>query len=132
MVSVGSKALASRRDRNFCNLVEDNLMGREDKSYNLGRKKKGMSRKAKNGSFGFDADNSNKSVSGRATDGTAKPKKSSKYQNTFSEPQPSIVRYGTFCFTFVLFFFGNLFSFLMFFFCFFTVIRLYLSSGICL
>eukprot|EP00258_Populus_trichocarpa_P037681 XP_024453700.1 pumilio homolog 23 isoform X2 [Populus trichocarpa] len=92
MVSVGSKALASRRDRSCCNLVEDNLMGREDKSYNQGRKKKGMSRKAKNGSFGFDADNSNKSVSGRATDGTAKPKKSSKYQNTFSEPQPSIVR----------------------------------------
>lgn len=92
MVSVGSKALASRRDRTCCNLVEDNLMGREDKSYNQGRKKKGMSRKAKNDSFGFDADNSNKSVSGRATDGAAKPKKSSKYQNTFSEPQPSIVR----------------------------------------
>lgn len=92
MVSVGSKALASRRDRICCNLVEDNLMGREDKSYNQGRKKKGMSRKAKNDSFGFDADNSNKSVSGRATDGAAKPKKSSKYQNTFSEPQPSIVR----------------------------------------
>uniref|UniRef100_A0A6M2EQK6 PUM-HD domain-containing protein n=1 Tax=Populus davidiana TaxID=266767 RepID=A0A6M2EQK6_9ROSI len=92
MVSVGSKALASRRDRNCCNLVEDNLMGREDKSYNQGRKKKGMGRKAKNDSFGFDADNSNKSVSGRATDGAAKPKKSSKYQNTFSEPQPSIVR----------------------------------------
>ncbi|XP_073264377.1 pumilio homolog 23 [Populus alba] len=92
MVSVGSKALASRRDRTCCNLVEDNLMGREDKSYNQGRKKKGMGRKAKNDSFGFDADNSNKSVSGRATDGAAKPKKSSKYQNTFSEPQPSIVR----------------------------------------
>ncbi|KAJ6327347.1 hypothetical protein OIU78_014263 [Salix suchowensis] len=67
-------------------------MGREDKSYNQGSKNKGMSRKTKNGSFGFDADHSNKSVSGRATDGTAKPKNSSKYQNTFSEPQPSIVR----------------------------------------
>ncbi|KAJ6696058.1 NUCLEOLAR PROTEIN 9 [Salix koriyanagi] len=94
MVSVGSKALASRRARSCCNLVEDNLilMGREDKSYNQGSKNKGMSRKTKNGSFGFDADHSNKSVSGRATDGTAKPKNSSKYQNTFSEPQPSIVR----------------------------------------
>jgi hypothetical protein len=70
-----------------------------------------MSRKAKNGSFGFDADNSNKSVSGRATDGTAKPKKSSKYQNTFSEPQPSIVRYSSFCFTFVFFFWQSLFIF---------------------
>ncbi|KAJ6389285.1 hypothetical protein OIU77_027596 [Salix suchowensis] len=59
-------------------------MGREDKSYNQGSKNKGMSRKTKNGSFGFDADHSNKSVSGRATDGTAKPKNSSKY--------PSIVR----------------------------------------
>ncbi|KAJ6706185.1 NUCLEOLAR PROTEIN 9 [Salix purpurea] len=92
MVSVGSKALASRRARSCCNLVEDNLMGREDKSYNQGSKNKGMSRKTKNGSFGFDADHSNKSVSGRANDGTAKPKNSSKYQNTFSEPQPSIVR----------------------------------------
>jgi len=120
MVSVGSKALASRRDRNCCNLVEENLMGREDKSYNQGRKKKGMSRKAKNDSFGFDADNSNKSVSGRATDGTAKPKKSSKYQNTFSEPQPSIVRYGTFCFTFVLFFLAISLHFSCFFFVFFN------------
>ncbi|KAJ6415767.1 hypothetical protein OIU84_004544 [Salix udensis] len=92
MVSVGSKALASRRARSCCNLVEDNLMGREDKSYNQGSKNKGMSRKTKNGSFGFDADHSNKSVSGRANDGNAKPKNSSKYQNTFSEPQPSIVR----------------------------------------
>ncbi|KAF9685366.1 hypothetical protein SADUNF_Sadunf03G0047100 [Salix dunnii] len=67
-------------------------MGREDKSYNQGSKKKGMSRKTKNDSSGFDADHSNKSVSGRATDGTAKPRNSSKYQNTYSEPQPSIVR----------------------------------------
>jgi nucleolar protein 9 len=103
MVSVGSKALASRRARSCCNLVEDNLMGREDKSYNQGSKNKGMSRKTKNSSFGFDADHSNKSVSGRATDGTAKPKNSSKYQNTFSEPQPSIVRYSTICLTFVFF-----------------------------
>ncbi|CAK7356439.1 unnamed protein product [Dovyalis caffra] len=51
-----------------------------------------MGRKAKKESFGFDADNSNKNVSGRVAYGTAKPKKWSKNHNTSSEPQPSIIR----------------------------------------
>lgn len=93
MVSVGSKALISRRPRS-CNFVEDNLMGGEDDSYRKGRKKKGMGRKAKKESFGFDGDNSSKNVSGWVTDGTVKSKRGLKHQNV-SEPQPSIIRYGS-------------------------------------
>ncbi|KAJ6963219.1 hypothetical protein NC652_001748 [Populus alba x Populus x berolinensis] len=52
-----------------------------------------MGRKAKKESFGFDAGNSNKSVSGRVNDGAAKPKKWSKNQNTPSEPQSSIMEF---------------------------------------
>ncbi|KAL3610440.1 hypothetical protein D5086_001460 [Populus alba] len=52
-----------------------------------------MGRKAKKESFGFDAGNSNKSVSGRVNDGAAKPKKWSKNQNTLSEPQSSIMEF---------------------------------------
>lgn len=71
--------------------MEGNSVGRDGKSYNQGRNRKTMGRKAKKESFGFDAGNSNKSVSGRVNDGAAKPKKWSKNQNTPSEPQPSIV-----------------------------------------
>ncbi|GAY60321.1 hypothetical protein CUMW_201080 [Citrus unshiu] len=54
--------LPSSRQR-LCDLVEDSLMGGDDKSYKPGRKKKGLNRKAKKESFGFDADNSNKNSS---------------------------------------------------------------------
>lgn len=55
--------------------MEGNSVGRDDKSYNHGRNRKSMGRKAKKESFCFDAGNSNKSVSGRVNDGAAKPKK---------------------------------------------------------
>ncbi|KAJ6947097.1 hypothetical protein NC651_001707 [Populus alba x Populus x berolinensis] len=70
-----------------------NSVGRDDKSYNQGRNRKTLGRKAKKESFGFDAGNSNKSVSGRVNDGAAKPKKWSKNQNTPSEPQSSIMEF---------------------------------------
>lgn len=88
MVSVGLKALVSRRARS-CNLVEDSLMGEKDKSHKHDKRKK----KAKNASFAFDGDNSTKSVSGpgRVADGTFTRKKFSKHKNT-SDPQPLVIR----------------------------------------
>ncbi|GAV87319.1 hypothetical protein CFOL_v3_30745 [Cephalotus follicularis] len=88
MVSVGSKALRSSRPRNHHFVEEDNLIG-EDRSYNLGKKKKGMGRKSRNKSLGFDG-GFNKNVSGRSTDGIVKAKNFSN-QSAF-EPQASLVR----------------------------------------
>ncbi|KAH9713891.1 Pumilio [Citrus sinensis] len=90
MVAVGLKGLPSSRQR-LCDLVEDSLMGGDDKSYKPGRKKKGLNRKAKKESFGFDADNSNKNSSGRGADGSASARKSWKHQNA-SDPKTSVVR----------------------------------------
>lgn len=92
MVAVGLKGLPFRRQRH-CDLVEDSLMGTDDKSYKPGRKKKGLNRKAKKESFGVDTDNSNKNSSGRGADGSANPRKSWKHQNA-SDPQTSVVRYS--------------------------------------
>lgn len=93
MVAVGFKGLPSSRQR-LCDLVEDSLMGGDDKSYKPGRKKKGLNRKAKKESFGFDADNSNKNSSGCGADGSASARKSWKHQNA-SGPKTSVVRYST-------------------------------------
>ncbi|KDO53764.1 hypothetical protein CISIN_1g003928mg [Citrus sinensis] len=90
MVAVGLKGLPSSRQR-LCDLVEDSLMGGDDKSYKPGRKKKGLNRKAKKESFGFDADNSNKNSSGHGADGSASARKSWKHQNA-SDPKTSVVR----------------------------------------
>lgn len=90
MVAVGLKGLPSSRQR-FCDLVEDSLMGTDDKSYKPGRKKNGLNRKAKKESFGFDADNSSKSSTGHAADGSANARKSWKHQNA-SDPKTSVVR----------------------------------------
>lgn len=93
MVAIGLKALPSRRS-GIWNLIEDNLMGEEGNSYKPSRKKKGLHRKAKKESFGFDADNSNKNVTGRGADCSGKARKSWKHKNA-SEPQTSVVRYSS-------------------------------------
>lgn len=90
MVAVGLKGLPSSRP-GLCDLVEDSSMGMDDKSYKPGRKKKGLNRKAKKESFGFDAHNSNKNSSGRGTDVRANARKSWKHQNA-SDPRTSVVR----------------------------------------
>ncbi|GKU92751.1 hypothetical protein SLEP1_g6438 [Rubroshorea leprosula] len=89
MVSVGSKALPSRRSKDSI-FVEDSFMGEEDKSHKHSRKKKGMGRKPKKGSFGFDGDGSNMNVSGRGVDGTAKSKKYVKHQSTSDTKSPLV------------------------------------------
>ncbi|KAK0597018.1 hypothetical protein LWI29_021014 [Acer saccharum] len=66
-------------------------MGEDNQSYKHGRNKKGLGRKAKKESFGFDSDNSNKYVSGGGIDGTMKGRKSWQHHNA-SEPQTSVVR----------------------------------------
>ncbi|KAK0598056.1 hypothetical protein LWI29_031154 [Acer saccharum] len=53
--------------------------------------RKGLGRKAKKESFGFDGDNSNKYLSGGGIDGTMKGRKSWQHHNA-SEPQTSVVR----------------------------------------
>ncbi|KAJ0039168.1 hypothetical protein Pint_21954 [Pistacia integerrima] len=90
MVSVGSKALPSKRPR-IRKSVEDSLMVEDDKSYKHGWKKNNLSRKAKKESFSLDANTSKKNVSGRGHDGTAKSHKSWKHHSS-SGPQTSVVR----------------------------------------
>ncbi|KAK9281800.1 hypothetical protein L1049_004706 [Liquidambar formosana] len=90
MLSIGSKGLPLRKPKN-CNLVEDSLMGEEDKIYKLGKRKRGMSRKATKERVSFDGDRPSKHVSGRAANETTKPRKSFKHQNT-SVPQTSLIR----------------------------------------
>lgn len=89
MVSVGSKALLSHR-RKTHSLVKDSVMGGENELYVKDKRKKGLSRKAKKENDGFDADNSNKNVSGRGAL-PARARKSWK-DHSASEPQTSIVR----------------------------------------
>lgn len=91
MVSIGSKALPSRRPRT-CGFVEDSLMGEEDVLSKRGKRKKGMNRKDTRERHGFDGDNSNKNVSGRMSDRSMTARKSSKYQST-SASQTTLVRY---------------------------------------
>ncbi|XP_065867815.1 pumilio homolog 23 [Euphorbia lathyris] len=68
-------------------------MSEEDKSYKQGRRKKGMGRKSKQDSYGFDGDYSKKNSSGAGSmvDQTSRPRKSFKQQNA-SEPQTSFIR----------------------------------------
>jgi hypothetical protein len=91
MVSIGSKALPSRR-RRTCGFMEDSLMGEENVLYKRGKGKKGMNRKYSRERHGFDGDNSNRNVSGRMSDRSMTAGKSSKYQST-SASQTTLVRY---------------------------------------
>lgn len=80
MVAVGSKALPSRRPKT-CGLVQDNLMGEDDKLHRRGRRKQAN----------FDS-NSNKRVSGKLTVRSVKDNKFSKHE-VESAPEKSFVRY---------------------------------------
>lgn len=91
IVAIGSKALLSGSIRAGGLLVGDCVMGKENQSYNQGSKKKGMGRKAKKGSYGFDGVRNSKHVSGHEAEGSFNGKKSWKYHNA-SEPQTSMVR----------------------------------------
>lgn len=78
--------------RELYNLTGDSLMGEEDhQSYNHGGRKRGKGRKANREGFGFDKDNSNKTVSGHSTNATVKGKNSSKYHRA-SESQTTFIR----------------------------------------
>lgn len=91
MVSVGSKALPSRSSKGIV-LVEGSSMGQEDGSHKHGRNKKGMGRKDRKRSSGFEGDSYNKNASGRGgTHGTEKRNKNFKPQND-SETSSSFVR----------------------------------------
>lgn len=91
MVSIGSKALPSRRPRT-CGFMEDNLMGEEDVSYKRGKGKKGMHRKDSRERHGFNGGNSNRNVSGRMSDRSMTAINSSNHQST-SASQTTLVRY---------------------------------------
>lgn len=88
MVSVGSKALPSRT-RRIHNFIEEYLMGEEGQLYKHGRRKKGLSRKHQNKSYGVDSGKSDKDVSGHRV---GKSHESMKKEDV-SLSQPSIVRY---------------------------------------
>lgn len=91
MVSVGSKALTSRRHRTFIS-VENRLMGDDKVTRKGGRRNDGMSRKAERGGQGFDGNDTHKKSSGMMDGGTSgSNKKFSKNTNT-SEPQTSLIR----------------------------------------
>lgn len=89
MVSIGSKALTSRRPKT-CTLTEDNSMVGEDNSY--GRWKKDTKRKASKGHLGLEGDHPKRSSSGWGPDGGVKPGKPFKNKHS-SEPQTSRLRF---------------------------------------
>lgn len=90
MVSVGSRALTSRRHKT-CIVPEDHLMGEDKLAHKSGRKKNTMNRKAERGGHGFDENNTHKKASG--TDG-GRPNSNKKFTDSksISAPQSSLIR----------------------------------------
>ncbi|XP_038898236.1 pumilio homolog 23 isoform X1 [Benincasa hispida] len=91
MVSVGSRALTSRRHRTFVS-AEDHLMGEDKLARNSGRKKNAMNRKAERGGHGFDGNNTHKNASGRMDGGTLNSNKKFSNNKSTSTPQSSLIR----------------------------------------
>ncbi|KAL0562184.1 hypothetical protein IC582_002636 [Cucumis melo] len=90
MVSVGSRALTSRRHKT-CIVPEDHLMGEDKLAHKSGRKKNTMNRKAERGGHGFDENNTHKKASG--TD-SGRPNSNKKFTDSksISAPQSSLIR----------------------------------------
>lgn len=91
MVSVGSKALTSRRHRT-CISVEDRLMGEDKLTRKSGKRKNGMSRKAERGGHGFDGNDNHKKASGTMDGGSLNSNKTFSKNKSTSEPQTSLIR----------------------------------------
>lgn len=91
MVSVGSRALTSRRHRTFIS-AEDHSMGEDKLTRKSGRKKNAMSRKPERGGHCLDGNNTHKNASGMMDGGTLNSnKKFSNNKSTFA-PQSSVIR----------------------------------------
>ncbi|KAG7025929.1 Pumilio-like 23, partial [Cucurbita argyrosperma subsp. argyrosperma] len=91
MVSVGSKALASRRHRSSIS-VEDCSMGEDKSTYKSARRKNGMSRKAERGGHGgFDRNDTRQNAFGMIDGGSLNAEKKFSKMKSTSTPQTSFI-----------------------------------------